>query len=315
MTQPLVIAELSPGTSLCAIGGVVSVPNRISWMPKQPAGWLPVQAYLFRDPERALLLDTGLTVHRPALAQTLKRLVPARTRLDCLLSRWEPDAIINLPWLIEMFGLRSVHSVGELNPIDFFASFDEATTQAQAAVSSRGAKLVSVAPQDVVRVGPFEIEVLRTSLRLLVTNWFYERTTRTLFTTDSFGLLVNPREPALFKASRGQISVQEMTDYLALKFEWLAGADSAGLVADLRQLRASRPIDRICPMSGGIIEGAALAGRIMDATESALKELAARPQRHSFAGFDWQRALGAEAVIGIDDLPRPSLVDTAPAGC
>jgi len=313
MTQPLVIAELSPGISLHAVGGVVAVPNRIGWMPTQPAGWLPVQAYLFRAPERSLLLDTGVTVHRPALAQALERLLPAATPLDCLLSRWEPDAIINLPWLIERFGLRSVHSVGELNPIDFFSSFDEATTHAQAAVSSRGAKLVSVAPQDVVRVGPFEIEVLRTSLRLLVTNWFYERTTRTLFTTDSFGLLVNSREPALFKASRGEISVPEMIDYLALKFEWLAGADTAGLIADLRQLRASRPIDRICPMSGGIIEGATLASQVMDATESALRELATRPQRHSFAGFNWKLALGAEAVIGIDDLPRPGLVDTEAA--
>jgi hypothetical protein len=105
-----------------------------------------------------------------------------------------------------------------------------------------------------------------------------------------------------------------MVDYLALKFEWLAGADSAGLVADLRRLRAARPIDRICPMSGGIIEGAALAGQVMDAAESALTELAARPQRRSFAGFDWKRALGAEALVAIEDLPRPRPVEADAAG-
>jgi hypothetical protein len=314
MMQPLLIAELYDGVSLHAIGGAVAVPNRTSWMPRHAAGWLPVQAYLFRGPDRALLLDTGVTVHRPELARALKGLVPAGTELDCLLSRWEPDAIINLPWLIEHFGLRFVHSVGELNPIDFFANFDEASMKAQAEVSARGATLVSVMPGDVVRVGPFEIEVLRTTLRLLVTNWFYERTTRTLFTTDSFGFLINAAGPALFKASRGEITAEQMIDALSLKFEWLAGANCEGLIDDLRRLRGRYPIDRICPMSGGIIEGATLTAQVFDAVESALATLAGRPQRPAFAGFDWQRALSAEAMVAIDELPRPSLVTVAEAG-
>ncbi len=288
-------------STLFAVGGGVPGSLSVSWLPPGRPGWIPVQCFVLRDGVDALVLDCGLSVHTEQVAAGLSGALAGAGRPRLLVSRWEPDAMANLPWLMNQFGITQVLSYGGINPLDFFESFEAAAAQSAAKAVASPTALVALAIGDVVKVGRLRIEVLATSLRLLLTNWFYEHTTQSLFTADSFGLLSNKAAPCPFVArpTPGEISPAVLIDSLMPKFDWLAGAHCEALIADLQAIQSRYPIKRICPTIGGVIEGHGAIVQLFHSTVSALQQLSREPPPRALAGFDWQRALSPAAVVDV----------------
>ena len=307
---PPSVATVVPD-AVYAVGGGIPSSMSVSWIPPARAGWMPVQCFVLRSGRNAMVLDCGLGVHTTHIAAGLDAVLAGADIPQLLVSRWEPDAMANLPWLLETFGIKQVLSYGGINPLDFFEGFEAAAARSLAEGVAGPAQLVPVSVGEVLSVGSLRIEVLATSLRLLLTNWFYEATTRSLFTADSFGFLANSFKPYPFVArpSKTQLTRKILRDSLMTKFDWLAGAHCRTLIADLQAIQSRYVIDRVCPTFGGIIEGRDAVSQLMKSASSALKELSGETRLNGLAGFDWQRALSPEASVDLRDPGR------TPAGC
>ena len=291
--------------ALYAVGGGVPSDVSVSWIPGGLGGWMPVQCFVFRDGPEAVVMDSGLGAHRAAIEAGLQDLLGDDPPPKALISRWEPDAMVNLPWLIHRFGVRDVLSYGGIDPLDFFEQFEEAaaTTQVEAAGPAR---LVPIGPGQILHVGRLRIEVLPVSLRLLLAVWFFEHTTGSLFTADSFGFLPNPAGPFPFVARPDAEAFSPAMLYRSLeaKFDWLVGAQTEALIADLEGLAARLPIERVCPSLGGIIEGRDNVSRLFRSAAVTLRQLASERPASPLAGFDWQHALGPLSAADLADPTR-----------
>ncbi|WP_426958999.1 hypothetical protein [Muricoccus radiodurans] len=292
MTETEGLAEIAPGT-LWALGGWLRMEEApVSWIPLQARGWLPVQGYALRDGSSWLMVDTGLAVHWPLVAEGVRRTSAGCGERRLITTRREQDCMNGIPALVREFGLREVLYAGVLNPLDFYEGVEEA--EAAGRIEANGVAATRIAPGVVTRIGTLELEVLRTELRLLATNWFYERRTRTLFTSDAFAFLARA-EPGMSRLrSPGEppMRAEEAASFLSAKMDWLIGVDPAPVIADLDRIQEGWPAERICPGFGLVIEGPAAVAEAFDVVRDALRRLGGRPRR------PWSLPAGLDEVLG-----------------
>src|SRR5687768_651950 len=101
--SPLI--HLAPGVDVLA--NPYEVDGRVSWHGKGVRGWATANCALVRDGDRALLIDTGLTIHRDEMLSGLRGLLGATDRLEVFTTRvGEFDSVCNLVDVIGTFGVR-----------------------------------------------------------------------------------------------------------------------------------------------------------------------------------------------------------------
>lgn len=269
----------------------MSAETPLPWIARGSRGWLPFQCYAFSTDAHLILVDGGLAVHRQEIASGLAPLLQGERRRMIMTTRRDVDAIINLPWLLRAFGFERVHfGSGDLSPLDFFAVFDQANAEAQAYALASPVPVEWVEPGKVTAFGPFRFEFLRPKIRVLASNWLYEASTRTLFSSDSFGFLTRS-EPIgpLVETRAAELTTDRIVGFLNAKFDWLCGIDSSVIAHELSALLGERPIERVCPSYGCVIEGKAAVELLFSRTVEALAILSKRPKPSLFADFDWSR--------------------------
>jgi hypothetical protein len=288
---PPSVIEICPGT-IYAVGGTLPADERVgAWIPRGVRGFIPFQCYILRDGGQFLMLDGGLPIHRAEVRAGIEALVGGSHERRFMMTRRELDTIMNLPWIAHDFKFHTLYCGGDLSPIDFFEKMDDASIDEQI-------KSLVDTPFDFLKPGPLgnigrlELEMLRGALMVLPTFWFYEKTTRTLFTSDCWGFVPKASAAASPRRtpSNDELSAARVEDFLGMKFDWLASIDNAPLAADLQAVFAGRVVDRICPTSGCIIEGRAAVEHLVDQTLEALKTMARRPRRSALEGWTYQPA-------------------------
>lgn len=285
---PASVAEIVPG-QIYAVGGGIPAGQSVSWLREDRSGWMPVQAYLFRSAGRALVMDCGLPVHAAGLDAGFDALLDGLAPPRLLLSRWEPDAIVGLPRFVERYGVTEVLSYAGLNPLDFFEGFEGAAARSLVDAHARTARLVPILPGETIEHGTLRLAAISPALRLLLTMWYYEPATRSLFTADAFGLVANPDAPYPFasRISAEALSPGIVRDTLLAKFDWFIGAHVEPIVTELEEILARFDIERICPSIGGVIEGRSGVERVFKATIDTIRKLGAEKRSSSLRGFDW----------------------------
>jgi hypothetical protein len=273
-----------------AIGGAVPADMPLSLFPRGMKGWLPLQCYALRDGNNFLLLDTGVTLFKKEIGAAIARISEGSTRRTLLLTRREHDAAVNLPWIVSDFAFHLVMAGGDLNPLDFFATMDDASAFAQLRATS-GIDVKFVKAGSIVEVGLLRMEALPVVLRVLTTQWYHEHTSKTLFTSDSFGFVTTASKsgPTKISPDKHAISAAEIKKYLGAKFDWICGIDTKPLIKDLVDVVGGRDIERVCACSGAIIEGKEAVAYLFEQTVVALEELAREPRKSVMAGFDYSR--------------------------
>jgi len=277
-------AEVIPST-LFATGGWLRIGERpISWLPEGIQGMIPVQGYILRDGASWLMIDTGLAVHWPLIADGIRRTLGDTVERRLITTRREQDCMINLPAILREFGVNEALYAGVLNPLDFFEGVEENDAAARIEATP-GLKATRIAPGVVTPVGGLRLEVLRIELRLLATNWFYERETRTVFCSDAFGFLTRPGSSwssgfsRLHKPDEAPLRAEDAALFLSAKMDWLIGIDPMPIIRDLDAVQAARPIERLCPGLGCVIEGEAAVREAFDRTREALVTLGKRQRK------------------------------------
>lgn len=281
-------AAVAPG--IVAIGGLLPGDTPLTWAPPLPFP-RPVQCYLVQSGDDALLIDTGLTVHRTAILESLSSLIGGRPPPRIVMTRWEPDAMINLPPIIDRMKIPAVIWSGSLNPLDFFEHIERASAEAHLQATSGGVFLDRQAAGNVIEVGPYRFEIIRSPLSVLPTFWLHESHSHSLFTSDSFTFVnaAGAGDPLVCDDVRRVLTVDAVRDSLRCKFDWLAGIDTTPLASFVRTLFESRRVDRICPGFGRIAEGRDSVDHTVRTMLAALERLSTEPRPDPVAGFDLRR--------------------------
>lgn len=289
-TLPRSVTNVADG-KIFALGPSIETSRCHAWIAPNVPGWMPFQCYVLRDGGELIMLDGGFPVMRDAVHEGLTALVPGTRKRRFMMTRRELDTILNLPWIAHDFAFDSAHCGGDLSPIDFFEKIDDASIDAQIK-TLMDAPFSFVKPGETYEAGSLRLEMIRASLMVLPTFWFYEATTRTLFTSDCFGIVpqTSPADPRVVRPWDDQISAARIRAFLNAKFDWLRGIDNRPLAKDLVKVFSDRAIDRVCPNLGCIIEGRAAVDHLLEQTLVALSDMTKEPWRSVLTGWNYQPA-------------------------
>mgnify|MGYP001270730155 CR=1 FL=1 len=119
------------------------------------------------------------------------------------------------------------------------------------------------------------LEAIDAPVRLLATWWFYEPSTRVLFTSDSFGHVHHASADASICVTAAEDSTthEDVRAHLLAKFDWVALADTALIQEQLRAIFERWPIEVLAPTYGRPIVGADAVRRHYNLMQDVLAEL------------------------------------------
>lgn len=254
------IIPLKAGRAYC-LPSSYAVDGRVSWHDPEARGYATFNCYLFVGEDGAVLVDTGLTVHRDSVLAQIDELVGPDLPLTIMhLRQGEFDSVCNTIPIVDRFNVTGVHGLvyGGYVWADLLAvennneplqrkldglNYDKFMERPTVPVGTSGWELVSSVP----------------ALRLLNTFWMYDPESRTMMTSDVFTYLVaeEPTGPWQVDSSDPLPSVRVVKDHLlTTRFWWLAGAKTDYIRKGLDDLFERHEVENIAPSFGSIIRGA-----------------------------------------------------------
>jgi flavorubredoxin len=267
------------------LGASVPIDGRISWYPDADRGrFVPFNSYLLQEGESILLVEAGVPAMFDHTARQIREILKGRSVIGRLaVTRNEPDCVSNIPRLVRECGLKSVHSPGLMNTLQFFPA-DEADLQEKAFSHSTtelqmlnfGVGCTPAVPGGEIRISQERaLEVVAVPLKVLPTVWYYDRTTRTMFCSDSFS-----DETAVGADARILDSVDELDALIARfhenfsrKFDWLARSDLSTVIGDMEGIFGRYDIEILAPTRGLVIHGREVVATKTAALLAALRAL------------------------------------------
>jgi flavorubredoxin len=249
---------------LYAIANPYEVDGRLTWHDPAARGFAPMNCYLLTEGDSALLIDTGLTVHRDALVAQLRELVDG-AQLEVFHTRLgEYTSVCNTPAIVDAFDVPAVwgqHPAAELWT-DFQPHRERGFGHAIAAV--RVKLLERQLEFELGDGGRRRLEAFSSILRLLPTWWLWDEATRTMFTSDLFSHVRRPtaRGPWVVTAEDDDTTVDTVREHMVgTRYWWVPEADMRPIADGLAEVFASHPVERVAPQYGCILEGATVVER------------------------------------------------------
>jgi hypothetical protein len=270
---------VTPG--LHAVGGAISADEQQSWVPPETGRWLPMHLFALRDGARAVIVDGGVRAFRDAIETGLADVLAGAEQTDIVLTRYNFDTLINIPWLCRRFDVRHLHVylpsnfvLGTTRVMSFMDAFEDANIELHVR-SITPVEPTSILPGEDFTAAGRRMRCLRGPLRLLQSEWVYDYATRTLFCGDAFGCgtTSRPDGDVVTRAGHGEDVLTRLPDALLYRFGFLAGAETAGLRSDLAGIFDALPVERLCPGFGTVIEGSDLVAAVRNLTDQTLEQL------------------------------------------
>lgn len=264
------------GNKLYGLVHPYALDGRVGSHPPDFEGWASMNSYLLLEADRALLYNTGYSVHQDALIEQLEHLVGERA-LALVVSRVEFASMCNARPIADRFTVEVVHQEMKLDVdsfLNFRPQFPIGTNDGLVGVRQSGLTDTDVwgvrengltEPNGIKvdRAGRRRLEAVETPLRLLPMEWRYDFESGTLFTGDMFCWCTRDHEDGPWVESDTTASATNLdVVYRSLihnRYWWLAGADTAPLISALDRVFANYKVDVIAPDHGAIICGAAVA--------------------------------------------------------
>jgi len=245
---------------LYALGGMLELDGRISWVPFAARGFQPVNCFLLVEDRNALLVDTGLPIHGEAIVKQLQSRLPKDAHLSIFLTRPELDCLGNLGIICERFEVKTVFSGGYNNPFD---SFDQVSSMAMPS-ESPWPNVERILPGQAIALSTVRrLDVLTAPLRMLTSFWAYDTGTATLFTSDIFGCPAKEtaRYQPVVSVADDTTTMESLREYSQARFWWLPRVTSTVPAANLEAIFSERDIAVVAPTHGGVVLGRELVSK------------------------------------------------------
>ena len=251
--------NMSDATSAVALGGVHKIDDRVSWVPPGSVGYQPVNCYLLGKGEHALLVDSGLAIHRKEVVSTLTDLL-GDAELSIFFTRGEMDAISNLEAIATSLPLRGLFTGGAQNPFDAFDDINRMAYRGrrfQLDQKGEGGDSMARTPEIAISDGRV-LAIESPLLRLLPTFWGWDEASGTIFTSDTFthGVMAAPTDSiAIESLSDDTTTVEQVRGHLLAKYEWIERASTQQLRDWIAAKFEALQPEVIAPTRGRILRG------------------------------------------------------------
>jgi hypothetical protein len=169
---------------LYALQNPFALDGRVSSYPASARGFSVANSYLLKEPDAAMLIDTGFGKDEAVI----------RAQIESLTAPGLPLSIFPLR-LNEFMSINNVESfAGHFNVETCYTSNIDAAlwfdfgTKTEGRDILKSMKVTAVTRADSIQVGNGgrAIDVMQAPIRLIATRWLYDRATRTLFSSDMF---------------------------------------------------------------------------------------------------------------------------------
>src|SRR5258707_12895230 len=136
------------------------------------------------------------------------------------------------------------------------------------------------------------IDVMHAPIRLIATRWLYDRSTRTLFSSDMFSHVWRARAdgPWIVTEADDSTSAHELRSFLLnTRYWWLEGAPPASIRRGIADVFAKCAVETIAPGFGCVLHGPKVVARPGRMPDEVLEGLGKRVAGARYVGRDEER--------------------------
>jgi hypothetical protein len=242
---------------LYALQNPFALDGRVSSYPASARGFSVVNSYMLTQPDSAMLIDTGFGKDEPVI----------RAQIEQLIAPGLPFSMFPLR-LNEFMSINNVESfAGHFNIETCYTSNPDAAlwfdfgAKADGRDILKSMKVTAVTRADTIELGKNgrSIDVMQAPLRLIATRWLYDRSTRTLFSSDMFTHVWRDSEVGpwiVTDADNDPTSLQDVRSFmLNTRYWWLEGAPTDSIRRGIGNVFDKYDIETIAPGYGCILRG------------------------------------------------------------
>ena len=283
------IRTLAAG-KLYALQHPFALDGRVSSYPASARGFSVANSYLLTESDAALLIDTGFGKDEAAI----------RAQIASLIAPGLPLSLFPLR-LNEFMSINNVEALaGHFNVAQCYTSNTDAALWFDFGASANGRSILDAMPitavtrADTIHLGGRgrEIAVMQAPIRLIATRWLYDRETRTLFSSDMFTHVWQPRAqgPWLVTDADDTTSVGELRSFLLnTRYWWLEGAPTESIRRGIWEVFDKCDVLTIAPGYGCILHGSRIVERHVAMLDEVLRDMDSSVATSRYIGRDEER--------------------------
>ena len=243
--------------ALYALQNPFALDGRVSSYPASARGFSVANSYLLAQPDAAMLIDTGFGKDEPVIRAQIEELIAPGLPLSMFPLRLNEFMSINN---VESFaGHFNVETCYTSN-IDAALWFDFGA-RAEGRDILKSMKVTAVTRADTIELGKAgrAIDVMQAPIRLIATRWLYDRTTRTLFSSDMFTHVWRDTATGPWivdETDNDATSQRDVRSFmLNTRYWWLEGAPTDAIRRGIGNVFDTYDIETIAPGYGCILRG------------------------------------------------------------
>jgi hypothetical protein len=276
---------------LYALQNPFPLDGRVSAYPASARGFSVANSYLLAEPDAAMLIDTGFGKDEPVI----------RAQIESLIAQGLPLSLFPLR-LNEFMSINNVESfAGHFNVETCYTSNIDAALWFDFGAKTDGRdilksmKVTAVTRADTIALGNSgrAIDVMQAPIRLIATRWLYDRTTRTLFSSDMFTHLWRDAATGPWLVGETDNDATSLADVrsfmLNTRYWWLEGAPTDSIRRGIGNIFDKYDIETIAPGYGCILRGSAVVERHYQMLDEFLKRCDKSVMVSRYVGRDEER--------------------------
>ena len=283
------IAALVQGR-LYALQHPYALDGRVSSYPASARGYSVANSYLLTQSDAAMLIDTGFGKDEAAI----------RGEIESLIAPGLPLSLFPLR-LNEFMSINNVESfAGHFNVEQCYTSNTDAALWFDFGAKQNGRSILDAMPvtavtrADTIWLGKQGrgIDVMQAPIRLIATRWLYDRTTRTLFSSDLFTHVwrAHAHGPWIVTEANDITSERELRSFmLNTRYWWLEGAPTDAIRRGIDEVFSKHDVETIAPGYGCILFGRKVVARHVRMLDEILKGLDKRVAVSRYVSRDEER--------------------------
>src|SRR3984885_8303988 len=242
---------------LYALQNPFPLDGRVSAYAASARGFSVANSYLLTQPDAALLIDTGFGKDEPVI----------RAQVESLIAPGLPFSMFPLR-LNEFMSINNVESfAAHFNVETCYTSNPDAALWFDFGARDDGRsvldamKVTAVTRADTISLGKLgrTIDVMQAPIRLIATRWLYDRTTRTLFSSDMFTHVWREGDNGPWIVTESDNDPTSLSDVrsfmLNTRYWWLEGAPTDSIRRGIGNVFEKYDIETIAPGYGCILRG------------------------------------------------------------